>query len=72
MNGRTSTNDEDLCLATTTHTILKSLAITTHTILKSNKFFSYLVMREINVSIIFFITNIIKGCGKIIILLPKC
>jgi len=33
---------------------------TTHTILKSNKFFSCLVMREVNVSIIYSTTNIFE------------
>jgi len=62
MNVNTSTNDEDICLID---------SVTTHTILKSNKFFSRLVMREVNVSIIFGTTNIIEGSGRAIILLPR-
>jgi len=43
MNVGTNINDEDICLID---------SVTTHTILKSNTFFSCLVMREVNVSII--------------------
>jgi len=49
MNVDTSTNDDDMCLID---------SATTYTILKSNKFFSCLVMRDINVSIIYSTTNI--------------
>ena len=62
MNVDTSTNDEDICLID---------SVTTHTILKSNKFFSCLVMREVNVSTISSTTNIIKGSGRAIVLLPR-
>jgi len=58
----TSTNDEDMCLADNA---------TTHTILKSNKFFSCLVMREVNVSTIFSTINIIKSFGRSTILIPR-
>jgi len=44
---------------------------TTHTILKSNKFFSCLVMPEVNVNIISGTTNIIEGIEKAIVLLPR-
>jgi len=44
---------------------------TTHTIIKSNEFFSCLVMREVNVSIISGIINIIKGSRRAIVLLPR-
>ena len=43
MNVDISTNDEDMCLIN---------SATTYTILKSNTFFSCLVMRDINVSLI--------------------
>ena len=49
MNVDTSTSDDDMCLID---------SATTYTILKSNKFFSCLVMRDINVSIIYSTTNI--------------
>ena len=44
---------------------------TTYTILKSNKFFSCLIVRDINVSIIYSTTNIFEGFRKTIILLPR-
>jgi len=44
---------------------------TTHTILKSNKFFSCLVMREVNVSTISGTTNIVECSGRATILLPR-
>jgi len=44
---------------------------TTYTILKSNKFFSCLIMRDINVSIIYSTTNIFKDSRRTIILLPR-
>nr|KYP69758.1 hypothetical protein KK1_008959 [Cajanus cajan] len=44
-------------------------SITTHMIRKNNKFFSNLVMREINVSTISNTTNIIEGFGIANILL---
>jgi len=44
---------------------------TTYTILKSNKFFSYLIMRDINVSIIYSTTNIIEDSRRAIILQPR-
>jgi len=62
MNVATSTNDDDICLID---------SATTHTILKSNKFFSCLVMREVNVSTISNTTNIIEGSRRTIILLPR-
>ena len=43
----------------------------TYTILKSNKFFSCLVMWDINVSIVYSTTNICEGSGRAIILLPR-
>jgi len=62
MNVGTSTNNENICLID---------SATTHTILKSNKFFSCLVMQEINVSTTSSTTNIIEGSGKAIVLLPR-
>ena len=62
MNIGINTNDEDLCLAD---------KATTHTILKSNKFFSCLVMREVNVSTISGTTNIIEGSRRATVLLPR-
>jgi len=62
MNIGINTNDEDLCLAN---------SATTHTILKSNKFFSCLVMCEVNVSTISGTTNIIEGSGRATVLLPR-
>jgi len=44
---------------------------TTYTILKSNKFFSSLIMRDINVSIIYSTTNIFEDSRRAIILLPR-
>jgi len=44
---------------------------TTYIILKSNKFFSCLVIWDINVSIIYSTTNIFEGSGRVIILLPR-
>jgi len=44
---------------------------TTYTILKSNKFFSCLIMRDINVSIIYSSTTIFEGSGRAIIFLPR-
>ncbi|CAN1319935.1 hypothetical protein LINPERPRIM_LOCUS31483 [Linum perenne] len=41
----------------------------THTILKDKKYFSYLVMREANVSTISGSTNLIEGSGKTNLLL---
>jgi len=58
----TSTNDEDMCLID---------RATTHTILKSNTFFSCLVMREVNVSIIYSTTNIFEASRRATILLPR-
>ena len=62
MNIDINTNDENLCLAD---------SAITHTILKNNKFFSCLVMREVNVSTISATTNIIEGSGRATILLPR-
>jgi len=61
MNVGTNTNDEDICLIN---------SATTHTILKSNNFFSCLVMREVNVSIISNTTNIFEGSRRATILVP--
>jgi len=44
---------------------------TTYTILKSNKIFSFLIMRDINVSNIYSITNIFEDSRRAIILLPR-
>jgi len=44
---------------------------TTYTILKSNKFFSCLIVRDINVSIIYSTTNIFEGSRRAIIFLPR-
>ena len=44
---------------------------TTYTILKSYKFFSCLIMRDINVSIIYNTTNIFEGSRRAIILLSR-
>ena len=44
---------------------------TTYTILKSNKIFSCLIMRNINVNIIYSTTNIFEDSRRAIILLPK-
>ena len=44
---------------------------TTYTILNSNKFLSCLIMRDINFSIIYSITNIFEGFGRAIIVLPR-
>jgi len=60
MNVDTRTNDEDMCLIDNA---------TTYTILKSNNFFSCLVMRDINVSIIYSTTNIFECSERTIILL---
>nr|KYP34344.1 hypothetical protein KK1_044725 [Cajanus cajan] len=57
----TSIDNEDMCLPN---------SATTHTILKNNKFFSNLVMQEINISTISGTTNIIEGSGRANILLP--
>jgi len=46
-------------------------SVITYTILKSNKIFSCLVMRDINVSIIYSTTNIFEGSGRAIILLLR-
>jgi len=62
MDVDTNTNDEDICLIDNA---------TTHSILKSNKFFSCLVMREVNVSTISGTTNIIEGSGRAIVLLQR-
>jgi len=62
MNIGINTNDDDLCIADNA---------TTHTILKSNKFFSCLLMREVNVSTISGTTNIIEGSRRTIVLLPR-
>ena len=58
----TSINDEDMCLID---------SATTHTILKSNNFFSFFVIREVNVSTVFGTINIIKGYRRAIMLLPR-
>jgi len=44
---------------------------TIYTILKSNKFFSCLIIRDINVSIIYSTTNKFEGYGRAIILLLR-
>ena len=44
---------------------------TIYTIIKSNKFFSCLIMRDINVSIIYNTTNIFEGSRRAIILLSR-
>jgi len=44
---------------------------TTYTILKSNKFFSCLIMWDINVSIIYSTTNIFEDSRRAIILLSR-
>jgi len=62
MNVGINTNDEDMCLID---------SATTYTILKSINFFSCLVMRDINVSIIYSTTNICEGSERAIILLPR-
>jgi len=62
VNVDTSTNDEYM------HLINNA---TTHTILKSNKFFSCLVMWEVNVSTISGTINIIEGSIRTIVLLPR-
>ena len=62
MNVGTNTNDEDICLIN---------SATTHIILKSNNFFSCLVMREVNVSIISNTTNIFEDSRRAIILVPR-
>jgi len=62
MNVGTITNDEDMCLIN---------SATTYTILKSNKFFSCLVMSEVNISIIYSITNIFEGSKRATILLSR-
>jgi len=62
MNVGTNTNDGDICLID---------SATTYTIFKSNKLFSCLLMREVNVSVISGITNIIEGSGRAIVLLPR-
>ena len=46
-------------------------SVITYTILKTNKFFSCLIMRDINVSIIYSTTNIFEGSRRAIILLPR-
>jgi len=56
------TNDDDMCLI--------DIAIT-YTIIKSNKFSSCLVMRDINISIIYSTKNICEGSERAIILLPR-
>jgi len=43
----------------------------TYTILKSNKFFSCLIMQDINVSIIYSTTNIFEDSRRATILLPR-
>ena len=54
--------------------VLKDMCLidcaTTYTILKSNKFFSYLMMWDIDVSIIYS-TNIFEDSRRAIILLPR-
>jgi len=62
MNVGTTTNDGDICLID---------SATTHTILKSNKFFSCLVMQEVNISAISSTTNIIGDSGRAIVLLQR-
>ena len=62
MNVDISTNDEDMCLI---H------SATTYTILKSSRYFSCLVMRDINASIIYSTTTIFEGFGRDTILLPR-
>jgi len=62
INVGTSTNYEDICLID---------SATTHTILKNNKFFSCLVMQEVNVNTIYGTTNIIEGSGRAIVLLLR-
>jgi len=44
---------------------------TTYTILKSNKFFSCLIMWDIDVSIIYSTTNIFEDSKRATILLPR-
>jgi len=46
-------------------------SVITYTIIKSNRFFSYLVMQDINVSIIYNNTNICEGSERAIIFLPR-
>ena len=53
---------KDMCLIDCT---------TTYTILKSNKFFSFLIMLDIDVSIIYSTTNIFEDSRRAIILLPR-
>jgi len=62
MNVSIETNDGDICLID---------SATTRTIFKSNKFFSCLVMQDVNVSIIYSTTNIFEGSRRDIILLPR-
>jgi len=55
MNVGINTNGDDMYLIN---------SATTYTIIKSNKVFSCLVMRDINVSIIYSIINICEGSLK--------
>jgi len=59
----------NVCTSTKGYCLIDSA--TTYTILKSNKFFSCLIMRDINVSIIYSTTNIFESSGRTIILLPR-
>ena len=55
--------------------VLKDMCLidcaTTYIILKSNKFFSCLIMWDIDVSIIYSTTNIFEDSRRAIILLPR-
>ncbi|CAN1339806.1 hypothetical protein LINPERPRIM_LOCUS38630 [Linum perenne] len=53
-------NNGDMCIID---------SASTHTILKNKKYFSYLVMREANVSTISGSTNLNEGCGRANLLL---
>ena len=53
---------EDICLAD---------SATTHTILKDKKYFLHLIVSDANVNTISGSTKLIKGSGRVTILLPK-
>ena len=55
-------NRKDFCLAD---------SVTTHTILKDKKYFKILKLCKANVNTIASSSNLIKGSGRAIIMLPK-
>ena len=59
---RSKINDEDICLTD---------SATMHTIFKDMKYFSHLTLREANDNTISSSTKLIKGFGRVNILLPK-